>query len=97
MPLALRRLYLLRARSRSESSQRSDYAPALCILGLIDAGLGRKQDAISEGLRAVELLPVTRDPINGAHMIEFRSHLRLTGERDLACDQLEIAIKIPGT
>src|SRR5207248_10201039 len=35
-----------------------DYGPALCVLGLIDAGLGRKEDALREGRRAIELLPV---------------------------------------
>src|SRR6202011_2865631 len=35
-----------------------NYGPALCVLGLIDAGLGRKEEALREGRRAVELLPV---------------------------------------
>jgi hypothetical protein len=65
---------------------------------LIDAGLGRKEEAIREGRQAVELLPLTRDPINGAHMIEFLAVIYAwTGEPDLACDQLEVATKIPGT
>ena len=33
-----------------------NYGPAVCVLGLIDAGLGRKDDALREGRRAVELL-----------------------------------------
>ena len=41
------------------------YGPALCVLGLIDAGLGRKEEALREGRRAVELLPVEKDPIFG--------------------------------
>ena len=73
-----------------------NYAEALSVLGLIDAGLGRKEDAIREGRRAVELLPVTKDAINGALLIE---HLALiyawTGERDAAIAQLELATKIP--
>ncbi len=48
-----------------------DYAPALCVLGLIDAGLGRKEEALREGRRAIELLPVAKDSINGVRMIEF--------------------------
>src|SRR5438093_3374380 len=35
-----------------------NYGPALSVLGLIDAGLGRKEEALREGRRAVELLPV---------------------------------------
>src|SRR4029077_7758814 len=41
-------------------SEQPDYAPALCVLGLIDAALGRKDEAIREGRRAIELLPITK-------------------------------------
>ena len=41
----------------------------LCVLGLIDAALGRKEEALREGRRAVELLPVEKDSIKGALMI----------------------------
>ncbi|HEX3817460.1 MAG TPA: hypothetical protein VHW03_04145, partial [Chthoniobacterales bacterium] len=76
----------------------TDYAPALCIMGVIDAGLGRKEDAIREGQQAIELLPLARDPLNGAHMIEFLAVIYAwTGEADKACDQLEVATRIPGT
>ncbi len=75
-----------------------DFAPALCILGLIDAGLGRKADAIREGRRALEMLPVTRDPVNGAHLVEYLAMIYAwSGEPSLACEQLEAATKIPGT
>ena len=37
-----------------------NYGPALCVLALIDAGLGRKDEALREGRQAVELLPVER-------------------------------------
>jgi TolB-like protein/Tfp pilus assembly protein PilF len=75
-----------------------DYGPALCVLGLIDAGLGRKEDALREGRRAIELLPVTKDSINGAHMIEFFAVIAAwVGEKDLACQQLAIATRIPGS
>src|SRR5262249_4654498 len=42
-----------------------NYGPPLCVLGLVDAGLGRKEEALQEGRRAVELLPVQNDAING--------------------------------
>ena len=45
--------------------QRPDDAGALAQLGLIDAGLGRKDDALREGRRAVETLPVARDALEG--------------------------------
>ena len=75
-----------------------EYAPALCVLGLIDAGLGRKEEALREGRRAVELLPPARDSGNGAHMIEFFAIIcAWTGEKDLAFEQLAVATQIPGT
>jgi serine/threonine protein kinase/Tfp pilus assembly protein PilF len=74
-----------------------DYAPALCVLGLIDAGLGRKEEALREGRRALELMPVAKDPFNGAQMIEYFSVIAAwTGEKDLAIEQLKAAIRIPG-
>ena len=73
-----------------------NYGPALCVLGLIDAGLGRKDDALREGQRAVELLPVEKDAMEGPAMIEY---LAITaawvGEKDLACEQLAIVMRRP--
>ena len=40
-------------------------ARALIVLGQIDAALGRSADAIREGEHAAELLPPSRDAING--------------------------------
>src|SRR5438034_4478071 len=75
-----------------------DYGPALCVLGLIDAGLGQKEDALREGRRAIELLPVTKDSVNGAHMIEFFAVIAAwVGEKDLACEQLTIATRLLGS
>ncbi len=42
-----------------------DYGPALCVLALIDAGLGRKDDARRESQRAIDLLSRKKDSING--------------------------------
>src|SRR5262249_19358557 len=87
------------ARSQQEEVVRSqpDYAPALCVLGVIDAGLGRKEDALREGRRAVELLPITRDSINGAHIIEyFAVTAAWCGEKDLALEQLAVVTRLSG-
>jgi tetratricopeptide (TPR) repeat protein len=74
-----------------------DYGPALCVLGLIDAGLGRKEEALREGRRAMELLPVAKEPINGALIIEhFAVIAAWVGEQKLACEQLEIATRLSG-
>jgi serine/threonine protein kinase/tetratricopeptide (TPR) repeat protein len=73
-----------------------DYGPAWCVLGVIDAALGRKEDALREGRRAVELLPVEKDSVNGLHMIEHLAMIAAwVGEKDLACEQLAKAIRYP--
>jgi tetratricopeptide (TPR) repeat protein len=74
-----------------------DYGPALCVLGLIDAGLGRKEEALREGRRAMELTPVEKDSVNGAHMIEyFAITAAWVGEKDLACEHLAKAAQVSG-
>jgi TolB-like protein/Tfp pilus assembly protein PilF/predicted Ser/Thr protein kinase len=73
-----------------------DYGPALCVLGLINAGLGRKEEALNQGRRAVELLPVGKDAIDGRHMIEYFAMIAAwIGDKDLACKQLATAIRPP--
>jgi serine/threonine protein kinase/Tfp pilus assembly protein PilF len=73
-----------------------DYGPALCVLGLIDAGLGRKEEALREGRRAVELLPVEKDSINGMRMVEhFAMIAAWVGDKNLACEQLVTAASRP--
>ena len=75
-----------------------DYGPTWCVLGVIDAALGRKEDALREGRRAVELLPVERDSVNGLHMIEHLAMIAAwVGEKDLACEQLTAAVRYPGS
>jgi hypothetical protein len=74
-----------------------DYGPALCVLGLIDAGLGRKEDALREGRRAVELTPPSKDSINGPLIMGFFAvTCAWVGEKDLAIEQLTHAIQLPG-
>jgi serine/threonine protein kinase/tetratricopeptide (TPR) repeat protein len=74
------------------------YAPPLCVLGVIDAALGRKQEALSECRRAVELLPVEKDAFNGPLMIQwFAVSAAWVGEKDLALDQLTKDTHVPGT
>jgi len=76
--------------------EQPDYARALCVLGMIDAALGRKEDALRQGRRAVELLPVTKDALAGAAVL---TNLAITyawaGEKDLAIKQLEDVVRIP--
>jgi len=71
-------------------SEQPDYAEALSVLGMAEAALGRKEDALNEGRRAAELLPVTKDAITGGEILR---NLAVTyawaGEKDLALKQLE--------
>ena len=88
------------ARTKQEKllQQQPNWAPALCVLGLIDAGLGRKEEALQEGRRAIDLLPVSKDSINGAHMIEYYAMIAAwVGDKDLACEQLAKAVQLPGS
>jgi TolB-like protein/Tfp pilus assembly protein PilF len=72
------------------------YGPALCVLGLIDAYLGRKEEALNEGRHAVELLPVKNDPFNGPRMIMcFAMIAGWVGDKDLACQQLATTTRYP--
>jgi TolB-like protein/Flp pilus assembly protein TadD len=87
------------ARNRVEENLRDEpaHAEALCVLGMIDAALGRKDDAIREGRRAVELLPLEKDSINGPLAIEYLAVIYAwTGEIDMSIEQLRAAAAIPG-
>ncbi|PYL26018.1 MAG: hypothetical protein DMF37_03335, partial [Verrucomicrobia bacterium] len=46
--------------------EQPDFAAALSLLGMIDAGLERKEEALREGRRGCELLPISKDAIDGA-------------------------------
>jgi TolB-like protein/DNA-binding winged helix-turn-helix (wHTH) protein/Tfp pilus assembly protein PilF len=73
-----------------------NYGPALCVLGLIDAGLGRKEEALREGRRAIELMPVEKDALGGVSVIKYLAMIAAwAGEKDLACEQLAVAIRNP--
>src|SRR6266542_608360 len=73
-----------------------DFGPAWCVLGLIDAGLGRKEEAVREGRRAVELLPVEKDARVGKAIVKYLAIIAAwVGDKDLACEQLAIAVRPP--
>jgi TolB-like protein/Tfp pilus assembly protein PilF len=86
------------ARAQQEEAVRTapDDASKLCFLGLIDASLGRKEEALREGLRAVELLPSTKDALNGTEVLYFYAVIcAWTGERDQAIQQLQTLARLP--
>jgi serine/threonine-protein kinase len=65
-------------------------------LGLSLAYLRRKEDAIREGLRAVEMLPVANDGFTGPYIQHQLVRIyMLVGEPEKALDQLEPLLKVP--
>jgi len=77
--------------------EQPEYAEALSVLGMSEAALGNKEEALRHSRRAVEFLPVTRDALTGAEILR---NLAITyawaGEKDLAIKQLEEVVRIPG-
>ncbi|MEY2504271.1 MAG: hypothetical protein QOG27_551 [Verrucomicrobiota bacterium] len=87
-----------RAQQEKVIAAQGEYAPALCVLGLIDAALGRKDDALREGRRAAEMLPVEKDALNGVRVREFLAIIYAwAGEKGLACEQLAAVTKFPAS
>jgi TolB-like protein/Flp pilus assembly protein TadD len=87
---------IARAEVEKTVREQPEYAPALSLLGMIDAGLGRKEDAIQEGRRAVELLPLSKDAMVGAALMENLALIYAwTGEKEAASDQLATLTSIP--
>ncbi len=85
-----------RAEQAKAVQAQADYGPAWCVLGVIDAALGRKEEALREGRRAVELLPVEKDSVNGVLMIKYFAMIAAwVDEKDLACEQLATVVRSP--
>jgi len=65
-------------------------------LGIANAGLDRKEDAIREGKRGVELYPVTKDAWRGLYRVKDLARIYvMVGEFDAAIDQLEFLLSKP--
>ena len=74
-----------------------EFGPPLIVLGLIDAALGRREEALREGRHAVELLPVEKDSIKGPLIVGYFAMIAAwLGDKDLACEQLATALHYPG-
>jgi TolB-like protein/Tfp pilus assembly protein PilF len=86
----------VRAKQEKIVEAEPNFGPAWCVLGLIDAALGHKEEALREGRRAVELLPVEKDAVRGPAMIKYLAMIAAwTGDKDLACQQLAIVVRPP--
>jgi TolB-like protein len=81
---------------RQKAEAQPDDAGLISALGLIDAALGRKQEAIQEARRAAEMLSISKDAVEGPPLV-FRLALvyAWTNEPDLAFQELAISVKAP--
>jgi TolB-like protein/Tfp pilus assembly protein PilF len=67
------------------------------VLGWLYAFMGRKDDAVREGQRAVELKPESKDAVDGTLMNGYLALIYArVGESDLAIPLIERLLKIPG-
>jgi serine/threonine protein kinase/tetratricopeptide (TPR) repeat protein len=92
------RAAFIRARAQQEEEIRGhpDDVSLLVDLGLIDAGLRRKEEALNEGRRAMELGSKDSDTEQYVKKC-FAIICAWTGESELALGQLEALIKTPGS
>src|SRR5256884_6750358 len=85
-----------RAQQEKIVQAQPDYGPALCVLGLIDAALGRKELALDEGRRAIALTPLEKDVNNGSRVLQyFAITAAWAGDKELALQQLEAGLRAP--
>jgi adenylate cyclase len=85
-----------RAQQEKIVQAQPDYGPTLCVLGLIDAALGRKDLALDEGRRAIALMPVEKDVYNGSLVLQyFAITAAWASDKELALQQLEAGLRAP--
>ena len=69
----------------------------LTSLAMADVALGRKEDAIQEARRAMELRPISEDAVDGTFIAYYAAMVyALANQADLAFEQLNTLVKIPG-
>jgi serine/threonine protein kinase/Flp pilus assembly protein TadD len=86
--------------ARSEVQKTIEKQPklpaALSLLGMIDAGLGHKEEALREGNRACELLPISKDALDGVSLaVNLAKICTWVGEKDLAIERLAAVQRVP--
>jgi tetratricopeptide (TPR) repeat protein len=76
--------------------QQPDFASALSLLAMIDGGLDKKEEAVREGQRACELLPISKDAIDGTFLaINLAQIYAWTGDKDRAIEQIAAVQRVP--
>lgn len=94
----LAQIYYDSLRIKCENALRTqpNNASVRSYLGLAYAGLGRKEEAIREGKKAVELLPLSKDAVKGTYLLKNLAEIyTMVGEYDAAIEQLQYLLSIP--
>lgn len=94
------RIYFDSARAVSEAAVRRepDEGGNYSSLGFALAGLGRRDEAIREGKRGVELLPITKEAYRGSVVLLNLARIHvLVGDLDPAIDILSQLLTVPST
>ena len=85
-----------RAEVQKVVEQQPDFAAALSLLAMIDAGLDRKEEAVKEGQRACELLPISKDAIDGTFLVMNLAQIYAwIGDKDRAVEQIAAVERVP--
>jgi TolB-like protein/class 3 adenylate cyclase/Tfp pilus assembly protein PilF len=86
-----------RVKTEAKLRDRPNDGDLLAFLGLIDAGLARKKEALAEGRRAAELRPISEDAVDGARVITKLAMIDAwLGDNDAAIERLTFLAKTPG-
>jgi TolB-like protein/Tfp pilus assembly protein PilF len=73
-----------------------DYPQALSMLGMIDAALGRAENAVREARQAVELHPREKDQLTYAELIKNLAIVYAwNGEKEAALNELKALLQMP--
>ena len=90
-------LAVARDTAAASVAQHPDDPAAMALLGLADAGLGHKEDALREGRRAVEMLPISTDAMDGPPLVGTLALIcAWVGEPEAAMDHLSALKRMPG-
>jgi tetratricopeptide (TPR) repeat protein len=85
-----------RVKAEAAVTESPEDGPRHALLGLILAGLGRCEEAVSEGKRAVELLPEARDAFDGPILAITRARINMMcGDLDTAFALLDRSLQTP--
>jgi len=88
---------MARLKIEAKLHDQPDDGVLLAMLGLIDAGLARKKEALAEGHRAVDLRPISNDALDGAVVISNLAMIYAwVGDVDSAIERLMFLAKTPG-